>query len=90
MFLRWMVRHDDGGVDFGLWQSIAPSQLICPLDIHVHRVATALKLLKRKQADWQAAVELTDVLRSLDARDPVKYDYALFGLGVHRSTSVFD
>ena len=82
MFLRWMVRHDDKGVDFGIWKNISPSQLICPIDLHVSRVAKHLGILKRKQTDWQAALELTEYLRALDKNDPVKYDFALFGLGV--------
>ncbi len=82
MFLRWMVRKDNNGVDFGIWKQINPSQLVCPLDTHVHRVAIGLGLLKRKQADWQAALELTENLRQLDADDPARYDYALFGSGV--------
>jgi uncharacterized protein (TIGR02757 family) len=82
MFLRWMVRIDNKGVDFGLWKSISPSQLICPIDVHVARVAKKLGILKRKQVDWLAAVELTDALRKLDKDDPVKYDFALFNLGV--------
>lgn len=82
MFLRWMVRKDDRGVDFGIWKNIDPSQLICPLDVHVARVARRLNILKRTQDDWQAAAELSDYLKQLDAGDPVKYDYALFGLGV--------
>ena len=82
MFLRWMVRNDNKGVDFGIWKNISPSQLICPIDLHVSRVAKRLGILKRKQTDWQAAIELTDYLRTLDSNDPVKYDFALFGLGV--------
>jgi len=82
MFLRWMVRTDNNGVDFGIWQKIKPSQLICPVDIHVARVAKRLNLLLRKQTDWSAALELTTYLRTLDPSDPVKYDFALFGLGV--------
>lgn len=82
MFLRWMVRSDNKGVDFGLWKNISPSQLICPIDVHVARVAKKLGLLKRKQVDWLAATELTDALRQLDKDDPVKYDFALFNLGV--------
>jgi len=82
MYLRWMVRNDNNAVDFGIWKNIKPSQLICPLDVHVSRVARRLNLLQRKQDDWQAAAELTGYLRTLDAKDPVKYDYALFGLGV--------
>ena len=82
MFLRWMVRHDNKGVDFGIWESINPSLLVCPIDLHVARVAKRFNLLQRKQTDWLAAVELTDYLRTLDAEDPVKYDFALFGMGV--------
>ncbi|HNE46967.1 MAG TPA: TIGR02757 family protein [Chitinophagales bacterium] len=82
MFLRWMVRKDNAGVDFGCWQQIQPSQLICPLDVHVERVARKLGLLTRKQTDWDAAIELTENLRMFDHSDPVKYDYALFGSGV--------
>lgn len=82
MFLRWMVRKDNKGVDFGIWQKIKPSQLICPVDLHVARVAKRLNLLQRKQTDWPAALELTSYLRTLDPTDPVKYDFALFGLGV--------
>jgi len=82
MFLRWMVRKDDKGVDFGIWDSISPSQLICSVDVHVARVAKRFDLLKRKQIDWQAALELTKHLRQLDPMDPVKYDFALFGLGI--------
>lgn len=81
MFLRWMVRNDNCGVDFGIWKLIKPSQLICPVDLHVARVAKRFNLLQRKQIDWQAAVELTEYLKTLDASDPVKYDFALFGLG---------
>lgn len=82
MFLRWMVRTDTKGVDFGIWKNISPAQLICPVDLHVARVSRRFNLLPRKQVDWQAAVELTDRLRKLDPADPVKYDFALFGLGV--------
>jgi len=83
MFLRWMVRNDNCGVDLGIWsKKISPSQLICPIDVHVARVARKFGLLQRKQTDWQAAVELTENLKELDANDPVKYDFALFGLGV--------
>jgi uncharacterized protein (TIGR02757 family) len=81
MFLRWMVRKDEKGVDFGIWKSILPSQLICPIDLHVGRVAQRFNLLKRKQVDWLAALELTEYLRKFDPADPVKYDFALFGLG---------
>lgn len=82
MYLRWMVRSNNKGVDFGLWKTIQPSQLICPLDVHVARVARHFQLLDRKNDDWAAAVELTNQLKSLDATDPGKYDFALFGLGV--------
>ena len=82
MFLRWMVRKDNKGVDFGIWKKIEPAQLICPLDVHVARVARKLQILQRRQNDWQAAVELTEFLRTLDKDDPVKYDFALFSLGV--------
>ncbi len=82
MFLRWMVRRDARGVDFGIWRRINPSQLVCPLDVHVARVARALKLICRTSLDWQAALELTERLRELDPLDPVKYDFALFGMGV--------
>ena len=77
-----MVRQDNNGVDFGLWKHIRPAQLICPIDVHVARVAKKLGLLKRKQIDWLAAAELTDALCQLDKVDPVKYDFALFNLGV--------
>ncbi len=83
MFLRWMVRRDDNGVDFGLWKKIKPAELICPLDVHVSRVSRKLGLIERKQTDWQTAVELTESLKRLDLTDPVKYDFALFSLGVN-------
>ena len=82
MFLRWMVRNDKAGVDFGVWPTHNPSHLSCPLDVHSGNVARKLKLLPRKQNDWKAVAELDKNLRSLDASDPVKYDFALFGLGV--------
>lgn len=82
MFLRWMVRSDANGVDFGIWKKISPSQLICPCDLHVDRVGRKLGLITRKQTDWQTAIELTARLREFDSEDPVKYDFALFGLGV--------
>jgi uncharacterized protein (TIGR02757 family) len=82
MFLRWMVRNDDKGVDFGIWKSIKSSQLICPVDVHVARVAKRFNLLQRKQIDWEAAIELTEQLKKFDPDDPVKYDFALFGVGV--------
>lgn len=83
MYLRWMVRNDKTGVDFGIWKKIKPKDLYCPLDIHSGRVARALGLLTRKQDDWKAVNELTINLRKLDKNDPVKYDFALFGLGVN-------
>lgn len=82
MFLRWMVRKDNRGVDLGLWKRIRMSDLICPIDLHVARVARKLDLLDRKQTDWRAATELTGKLKVLDPKDPAKYDFALFGLGV--------
>ncbi len=82
MYLRWMVRKDNHGVDFGIWKKIKPSQLIIPVDVHVARVARHFKLLNRKQTDWQAAVELTGELKLIDNKDPAKFDFALFGLGV--------
>jgi len=82
MFLRWMVRKDNNSVDFGIWNKLKPADLICPCDLHVDRVARKLKLIHRKQTDWQTAVELTKNLRELDPLDPVKYDFALFGLGI--------
>lgn len=85
MFLRWMVRKDRRGVDFGLWSSIRPDQLICPLDLHTGNVGRKLGLLRRKQNDWKAALELTEGLRRLDPADPVKYDFSLFGLGIYES-----
>ncbi|MBT8187728.1 MAG: TIGR02757 family protein [Croceitalea sp.] len=83
MFLRWMVRSRQKGVDFGLWNNIDSAKLSCPLDVHSGNVARKLKLLKRKQNDAKALAELDKNLRSLDAKDPVKYDFALFGLGVY-------
>ena len=82
MFLRWMVRSDDRGVDFGLWRSVSPSVLSCPLDVHSGNVARKLGLLNRKQSDAKAVSELDARLREMDPADPVKYDFALFGLGV--------
>lgn len=81
MFLRWMVRQDQKGVDFGIWSSISPSLLSCPLDVHTGNIARKLGLLTRKQNDWRAVEELDIRLREFDAEDPVKYDFALFGLG---------
>jgi uncharacterized protein (TIGR02757 family) len=82
MYLRWMVRPNDRGVDLGLWKRISPADLMVPLDVHTGRVARELGLLKRTQDDWKSVVELTEQLRKLDPLDPVKYDIALFGLGV--------
>ena len=82
MFLRWMVRNDKAGVDFGIWKTHDTANLSCPLDVHSGNVARKLKLLLRKQNDWKALVELDHKLRKLDKKDPVKYDFALFGLGV--------
>jgi uncharacterized protein (TIGR02757 family) len=82
MFLRWMVRKDECGVDFGIWHSISPAQLLCPVDLHVARVARRLGLLTRSQTDWETTLELTRNLYRLDPLDPVKYDFALFGLGI--------
>ncbi len=82
MFLRWMVRKDNNGVDFGIWDKIPMSDLFLPLDVHTGNVARKLGLLKRKQNDWKAVKEVTEVLKQFDPIDPIKYDYALFGLGV--------
>lgn len=82
MLLRWLVRPDTAGVDFGLWTRLSPADLIAPIDVHVERVARALGLIRRTTVDWQTAEELTAALRHFDPTDPVKYDFALFGLGV--------
>jgi uncharacterized protein (TIGR02757 family) len=82
MFLRWMIRRDPKRIDFGLWTKISMKDLYIPLDVHSGNVARKLGLLKRKQNDWQAVEELTEKLRQFDPEDPVKYDFALFGLGV--------
>lgn len=81
MFLRWMVRTDENAVDFGLWKNISPAHLMLPLDVHTGDVARAMGILQRKQNDWKAVVEISDFLRTLDPSDPIKYDFALFGLG---------
>ena len=81
MFLRWMVRKDTAGVDFGIWKRLSPAQLSCPLDVHSGTIARKLNLLKRKQNDGKAVIELDTALRKMDPIDPVKYDFALFGLG---------
>jgi uncharacterized protein (TIGR02757 family) len=82
MYLRWMVRNDNMGVDFGIWKSISTSELYLPLDIHTSTVGRKLGLITRKQDDWQALEELMQNLREFDSDDPCKYDFALFGLGV--------
>jgi uncharacterized protein (TIGR02757 family) len=84
MYLRWMVRKDKKGVDFGIWKQIPASALYAPIDLHSARVARKLGLLTRKQDDWKAVIELTDNLRKFDPQDPVKYDFALFGLGANK------
>jgi uncharacterized protein (TIGR02757 family) len=84
MFLRWMVRSNTKEVDFGIWKSLRPAQLYLPLDVHTSNIARKLGLLERKQDDWRAVEELTEVLRKFDPHDPVKYDFALFGLGVNK------
>lgn len=84
MFLRWMVRKDNKGVDFGIWNRLSPRDLICPCDVHVERVARKLGLITLDKVNWKTALELTGNFRLLDANDPVKYDFALFGLGVER------
>lgn len=89
MFLRWMVRKDDKGVDFGIWKNIKPSQLVCPCDVHVDRIARKFQLITRQQTDWQTALELTENLKKLDPTDPVKYDFALFGLGVNSENDFY-
>ena len=80
-----MVRRDNCGVDFGIWQTISPAQLVCPVDLHVARVARQLGLITRKQTDWLTALELTRKLKLMDPHDPAKYDFALFGLGVMKA-----
>lgn len=82
MYLRWMVRKDDRGVDFGLWQKARMKDLICPLDLHVERTARKLGLILRDKPDWQAAIELTENLKRFDPEDPAKYDFALFGISI--------
>lgn len=82
MYLRWMVRKDNKGVDFGLWNKLQPKDLICPLDVHVERTARKLNLIIREKPDWKTAIELTNSLKQLDNNDPVKYDFALFGISI--------
>jgi len=86
MFLRWMVRQDDAGVDFGIWNQIKPHQLVCPLDVHALRTAESLQLIKPGATNWKKAIELTENLRTLDPNDPVKYDFALYGMGIEAKT----
>ena len=90
MFLRWMVLSDEQGVDFGVWKKISPAQLLIPLDVHVERVARQLGLLSRPQTDWRAVLELTENLRAFDSEDPVRYDFALFGLGANQGEHIKD
>jgi uncharacterized protein (TIGR02757 family) len=82
MYLRWMVRKDENGVDFGIWNAIAPRQLYIPFDVHVEKIARRLNLISRPQRDWKTVVELTGILKQIDAQDPVRFDFALFGMGV--------
>ena len=84
MYLRWMVRKDKNGVDFGIWQKIKPSTLMMPLDVHVENYARQLNLIQRKQRDWLTVVELTTNLKLIDKNDPVRFDYALFGMGIEK------
>lgn len=88
MYLRWMVRHDKQGVDFGLWKDIPMSALYLPLDVHSSKVGRQLELLTRKQNDWKSVEEITQNLRSFDAADPVRFDYALFGAGIETNDNV--
>lgn len=88
MYLRWMVRKDNKGVDFGLWEKIKAKDLICPLDVHVERTARKLNLIDREKSDWKTAVELTNNLKLLDDNDPVKYDYALFGISIEEKCEI--
>ena len=81
MFLRWMVRNDKQGVDFGIWKSISPTELYIPLDVHTSTNARALGFIQRKQDDWRALEELMEHMRTFDPNDPAKYDFALFGIG---------
>ena len=84
MYLRWMVRRDKNGVDFGIWKKIKPAILMCPLDVHVENYARKLNLIERKQRDWLTVTELTCNLRKIDAKDPVRFDFALFGMGIEK------
>ena len=85
MFFRWMVRNDKRGVDFGVWKHFKPSELYIPLDVHTGNVSRMLSLLNRHQNDWKSVDELTNALRKMDANDPIKYDFALFGMGVEKA-----
>ncbi len=85
MFLRWMVREDNNGVDFGIWRKLKPNQLLLPLDVHVDRIARRYGLIERKQRDWKTVLELTANLRKFDPDDPTKFDFALFGMGVNET-----
>ena len=89
MYLRWMVRNVKTGVDFCIWKTIKPAQLLIPLAVHVDRVARKLRLITRKQTDWQTVLELTENLKTFDPKDPVKYDFALFGMGVMDKANTF-
>ena len=82
MFLRWMVRKDRKGVDFGIWENIDPKSLSIPLDVHTGNISRKLSLIQRKQNDWKTVEELDSTIRKFDSADPAKYDFALFGLGV--------
>ncbi len=86
MFLRWMVRKDKTGVDFGIWNEIKPHQLVCPLDVHVLRTAESMQLIQAGPTNWKKALALTETLRALDPSDPVKYDFALYGIGIEEKT----
>ena len=90
MYLRWMVRIDKYGVDFGLWNSISPSQLVCPLDVHVIKQAHILGLIDSEKSDWKTAIQLTERLKKFDKSDPVKYDFALFGIGIDKKNQEFE
>lgn len=89
LYLRWMIRKDDKGVDFGIWSKVSPRNLITPLDLHVERTARKLGLLARDKADWKAAVELTDNFKILDTEDPAKYDFALFGISIEEKCMIY-
>lgn len=84
MFLRWMVRNAENGVDFGIWKNISPKELYVPLDVHTGNIARKLNLITRKQNDWKTNEELISKLRKFDVNDPAKYDFALFGIGVNK------